>query len=111
MSKQYARAGGWRIDLDKVPAAIKIFNDALDELSELTNDVGYAQEIRPMGDDHVSRTLADEVSSRHLGGSRGTIWAAAALEGELTKAIRSLENARRNYRRAEDANRHTVFGG
>ncbi|MCP3797763.1 hypothetical protein NLX83_00680 [Allokutzneria sp. A3M-2-11 16] len=109
MSNQYVRAGGWRIDLDQVPAAIKIFNDALEDINDLVPDSHVAKEIRPMGDDHVSQTLAKQVSERHLGG-RGAIWALTQLQGELTKAVSTLEAAQRHYRKIEDANRSSISG-
>ncbi|SDM90869.1 PE domain-containing protein [Allokutzneria albata] len=107
MSKQYARAGGWRIDLDQVPVAIKIFNDTLQDIKALTMQAADARGIRPMGDDDVSKALAKEVSERHLDG-RGAIWAAEQLSTELTKVVTALEATRQHYRRLESANRHTV---
>ncbi|GAA4027742.1 hypothetical protein GCM10022247_60860 [Allokutzneria multivorans] len=110
MSKQYVRVGGWRIDLDQIPSAIAAFKDALDDLRGLVEQGNDAAEVRFMGTDDVSKALAKEVSERHLRG-RGAIWAAAQLRDELTKAVSSLETARRHYARVEDVNRRSVSGG
>ncbi|MCP3798027.1 hypothetical protein NLX83_02025 [Allokutzneria sp. A3M-2-11 16] len=110
MSKQYVRVGGWRIDLDQVPAAIKIFNDALDKAEKLTARAKGELQVEAMGGDDVSTGLAVEVNKRHLGGQGSTAWATERFRDELVKAVAQLESARRHYARVESASRQ-VLGG
>ncbi|GAA4026135.1 hypothetical protein GCM10022247_58620 [Allokutzneria multivorans] len=108
MSKQYVRVGGWRIDLDQVPAAIKIFNEALDGVDRLSADGVGKLQVEAMGQDDVSVGLAAEVNKRHLGGTGSTEWAANRFQDELRKAATQLEAALRHYRRVENASSQSL---
>ncbi len=110
MSKQYARVGGWRIDLDQVPAAIKIFNEALDRAGQLASEANGALQVQAMGADAVSTGLATEVNKRHLEGTGSTVRAAENLHDELREAVTRLNSARRHYERVEKASRQSMGG-
>ncbi|SDM95298.1 hypothetical protein [Allokutzneria albata] len=110
MSKQYVRVGGWRIDLDQVPAAIKIFNDALDKAEALVRQADRTLRVEAMGKDDVSVGLAAAVNKRHLDGAGCTAWAAESLRDELQKAAEQLQSANRHYRRVENASRRSLDG-
>ncbi|WP_086825411.1 hypothetical protein [Allokutzneria sp. NRRL B-24872] len=103
MSKQYVRVGGWRIDLDQVPAAIKIFNDALANVEKAAAKTHDHVEALPMGQDHVSVALAAEVNKRHATNPGSTRNAVKSLRDALSAVVAQLEAAKRHYRRVEDA--------
>ncbi|MFB9908268.1 hypothetical protein [Allokutzneria oryzae] len=110
MSKGYVRVGGWRIDLDKIPAAIKIFTEARNDVQNLASRGVAAGEIRPMGLDDVSLELVKELNQRYFAGTGTTSWAIGRFRDEMNSVVAQLEAVRRHYRRVEDSNHRNLRG-
>lgn len=95
-------SGVLRIDADQVEAAIGIFEDALDKLTNRVRDAKREIEARPVANDQVSGDAATAFNHAAMGG-QGTaiaVWTSAITE--LESIVRQLKSNVRTTRNTDE---------